>query len=199
LKLIDSRRDYYRKKARKEGYRSRAAYKLKQLDDVNKILFMGAAIIDFGAAPGGWMQVASERVGTTGFVLGIDLNSIESIDDNAISIEKDVMDTDILEVIKEKFPRRVDAVISDIAPNITGIWQIDHLRQNDLVLRIVTLLPDLLRPGGSALFKIFEGEESNNIYKNLKKVFSKIIIAKPPASRNKSSELYYVCKKYKIP
>jgi len=198
LRFIDAKRDLYRRLAKKEGYRSRAAYKLIQLDKKYKFITCGSIIIDFGAAPGGWMQISSEKVGEKGLVLGIDLKRVTPFTENTITLTCDIFDPNISEKILGLLPRKADVVLSDLSPDIIGVWQVDHLRQIDMVLQVVDLLPHILQLNGSAILKIFEGEATRNFLNTVNGIFSKVHISKPPASRGKSSELYLVCKNYCI-
>ena len=198
LRFIDAKRDLYRRLAKQEGYRSRAAYKLIQLDKKYKLIMPGNIIIDFGAAPGGWMQISSERVGEKGLVLGIDLKCVTPFAENTMILTYDIFGPAISEKILSILPRKADVVLSDLSPDIIGVWQVDHLRQIDMVLKVVDLLPHILQLNGSAILKIFEGEATRSFLSTVNDIFSKVHISKPPASRNKSSELYLVCKNYRV-
>ncbi len=197
LRYLEAKRDHYRKLAKKEGFRSRAAYKLLQMDKRNDIIPFNGIVIDFGAAPGGWMQVASEKVGDNGLVLGMDIKNIRPISKNTVSLTIDVFNAEIGNEIMKIIPDKADVVLSDIAPDIIGVWQVDHLKQIDMVMKIIALFPTILKPNGNAVLKIFEGEDTQNTLIHVRKLFQKIHISKPPASRGKSSELYFVCLKYK--
>ncbi len=157
----------------------------------------GTIIIDFGAAPGGWMQVSSERIGSNGLILGIDLRKVTPFAENTRTLTYDIFDPNLCEEILSIIPRKADVVLSDLAPDIIGVWQVDHLRQIDMVLHIVNFLPNILQLNGSAVFKIFEGESTRSLLTKVKALFGKTYISKPPASRGKSSELYLVCEKYR--
>ena len=198
LRFANAKRDLYRKLAKKEGYRSRAAYKLIQLDKKYNLLTCGSIIIDFGAAPGGWMQISSEKVGEKGLVLGIDLRRVSPFAENTIILTYDIFDPNISEKILGHLPRKADVVLSDLSPDIIGVWQVDHLRQIDMVLKVVDLLPHILQLNGNAILKIFEGEATRSFLSTVNDIFSEVHISKPPASRNKSSELYLVCKNYRV-
>lgn len=197
LRFINAKRDLYRKLAKKEGYRSRAAYKLIQLDKKYNLLTCGSIIIDFGAAPGGWMQISSEKVGEKGLVLGIDLRRVSPFAENTIILTYDIFDPNISEKILSHLPRKADVVLSDLSPDIIGVWQVDHLRQIDMVLQVVDLLPHILQLNGSAILKIFEGEATRSFLDTVNGIFDKVRISKPLASRGKSSELYLICKNYR--
>jgi len=184
-------RDYYYRKAKEEQYRSRAAYKLLQA--VKKYVFIksGDVVVDLGAAPGGWTQAARELAGNDGFVLGIDINRIKPMSlSNIQTIIGDVSDPQIAEQIMKLLPRPADAVISDVSPNISGIWELDHARQIDLARKSLQIATSILKPKGSFFVKVFQGDMLNDFAKEVKQNFGSVRIVKPPASRKKSSELY---------
>jgi len=183
--------------ARREGYRSRAAYKLIQIDKKYRLLREGYVVLDIGCAPGGWLQVCSERVGEKGFILGVDLKDVKPIAENVATVKRDVADPSIKDEIVKRLPKKADVILSDLSPNVSGIWSLDHLKQIDLTLKAISLLPHFLRSGGSAVLKIFEGEAAEDVLKSIKKIFERVSIVKPPASRSKSSELYFVCVGYR--
>ncbi len=157
----------------------------------------GNIIIDFGAAPGGWMQISSEKVGEKGLVLGIDLKRVTPFTENTITLTCDIFDPNISEKILGLLPRKADVVLSDLSPDIIGVWQVDHLRQIDMVLQVVDLLTHILQLNGSAILKIFEGEATRSFLDTVNGIFGKVRISKPLASRGKSSELYLICKNYR--
>ncbi len=125
--------------------------------------------------------------------MGLDLKSITPVAENTQTVTGDVFDPKIQDEILKILPRKADIVLSDLSPDVTGVWQIDHLRQIDMVSRVVDLMPYMLRPGGSAVLKVFEGEATRDMFKKVSGVFKRVIISKPPASRGKSSECYFVC------
>jgi|TARA_B100000315_G_C14519587_1_gene560875 23S rRNA (uridine2552-2'-O)-methyltransferase len=168
------------------------------LDKKYKVLRRGNIIIDFGAAPGGWMQISSERIGSNGIVLGIDLRRITPFAENTKILTHDIFDPIICEEILRILPRKANVVLSDLAPDIIGVWQVDHLKQIDMVLKVVDLLPQILQLNGTAILKIFEGESTQSFLNRVRRIFHKVHISKPPASRGKSSELYLVCEKYRL-
>jgi len=134
--LQDRKRDYYYKKAKEEKYRSRAAYKLLQAVKKYHFIMEGDVVLDLGAAPGGWVQAARKNVGSEGYVLGVDLKSIEPFEEeNVRTITGDITDEETLHEILGLLPREADAVISDASPNISGVWEVDHARQMGLALR----------------------------------------------------------------
>lgn len=192
MRLADARRDHYRKLAKDQGYRSRAAYKLKQLNDSYRILKRNYRIVDIGCAPGGWVQVAAKEVGAAGKVVGIDLKMVEPVAGSTI-LQGSIDDPAAVAKIIEALGERADVVLSDLAPNVSGMWEVDHARQIDLTRSALALAKQVLREGGSAVFKVFEGEFLKELKGEMGKSFGKVMVSKPAASRQESSELYLVC------
>lgn len=195
MKLLDARRDLYRRLAHQEGYRSRAAYKLKELNLSYRIIGPGFSVLDLGCSPGGWTQVALELAGNRGKVMGIDKAFVEEIP-NAYIIRGDIEDESIVESIFDYFGGKINAVICDISPQITGTWSMDHGRQISLNYAASKIMDHVLARKGNALFKVFDGEYSNEFRDYMKKKFAKVQLKKPKASRRTSSELYHVCLGY---
>ena len=194
MKLIDARKDHYRKLAHEEGYRSRSAYKLKELNTSYRIFGAGHFVLDLGCAPGGWTQVASKIVGNKGKVMGVDTSFVEEIS-GAYMLKASIND-DITEEIFLFFDKKINAVISDLSPQVTGNWSVDHSIQISLNYDAAKIMEQVLAKKGNAIFKIFDGEYSNEFYEYLKKKFSKIKLTKPKSSRKPSSELYCICLGY---
>jgi 23S rRNA (uridine2552-2'-O)-methyltransferase len=193
MRLADARRDHYRKLAKDQGYRSRAAYKLKQLDDSYRILKRNYRVVDIGCAPGGWVQVAAKQVGAAGKVVGIDLKAVEPVAGSTI-LQGSIDDpAAVAKIIEELGNERADVVLSDLAPNVSGMWEVDHARQIDLTRSALALAKQVLREGGSAVFKVFEGEFLKELKGEMATSFRKVLVSKPTASRQESSELYLVC------
>jgi 23S rRNA (uridine2552-2'-O)-methyltransferase len=189
--LQDRKRDYYYKKAKEEKYRSRAAYKLLQAVKKYQFIKSGSVVVDLGAAPGGWVQAARSIVEDKGFVLGVDLKQVEPFEeDNVRTIEADVNEEETIQQILELLPRKADAVISDVSPNISGIWEVDHARQMDLAQRALNIALETLRPSGSFFVKVFQGDMLNDFTEKVKHHFQIVKVVKPAASRGKSSELF---------
>lgn len=189
--LQDRKRDYYYKKAKEEKYRSRAAYKLLQAVKKYQFIKSGSVVVDLGAAPGGWVQAARSVVEDKGFVLGVDLKQVEPFEeDNVRTIEADVNEEETIQQILELLPRKADAVISDVSPNISGIWEVDHARQMDLAQRALNIALETLRPSGSFFVKVFQGDMLNDFTEKVKHHFQIVRVVKPAASRGKSSELF---------
>jgi len=187
----ERKKDHYYKKAKEEKYRSRATYKLFQAVKKYHFIENGNVVVDLGAAPGGWVQAARKVVGTNGFVLGVDLKSIEPFSQpNVRTTIGDITEEETLQQILEFLPRKADAVISDASPNISGIWEVDHARQIDLAQQALKIALKTLKPSGNFFVKVFEGDMLNDFIKELKQHFEIVRIVKPKASRAKSSELF---------
>ena len=195
MKLLDARRDYYRKLAHQEGYRSRAAYKLKELNKSYRIIGPGFYVLDLGCSPGGWTQVAVELAGNKGKVMGIDTAYVEEIPNTHI-IRGNIEDESIVELIFDYFGRKVNAVICDLSPQVMGVWAVDHAKQIALNYSALKILEHVLAYKGNALFKVFDGQYSNELRDYVKKKFAKVQLRKPKASRKTSSELYFICLGY---
>ncbi|MCP8304425.1 MAG: RlmE family RNA methyltransferase [archaeon] len=196
MKLDQAKRDSYRRIAKREGYRSRAAFKLMQIDKKYRVLKRNDVVVDFGSAPGGWLQYISKAIGTKGFALGIDLKPVKLIAENVRTLVTDVKDSNIEDKIMERLPKKADVATSDLSQSLSGIWELDVARQIDLTSRVVELFPSILKKRGSAVLKIFQGEGFDALLDRLKKDFKSVIIVKPPASRPQSSEVYLLCRGY---
>ena len=195
MKLIDARKDHYRKLAREEGYRSRASYKLKELNKSYRIIGAGHFVLDLGCAPGGWMQVAAKIVGNKGKVMGIDRSYVEEIPGTFI-LKASIDDDNIVKDIFDYFGEKVNTVICDLSPQVTGNWSVDHASQISLNYSAVKITEQVLEKKGNSLFKVFDGEFSNEFYHYMKKKFLRVKLTKPKASRKPSSELYCICLGY---
>jgi 23S rRNA (uridine2552-2'-O)-methyltransferase len=177
--------DHYVKKARKEGYRSRAAYKLIEIDQKEKLFRPGQTVLDLGAAPGGWSQVAAEKVKPGGKVTAIDLLQVAPIsgvtilkgDFRAVPIEGDA-----------------DVLLSDMAPNLSGIPNVDQARLLELASAAIELCRKVLKRDGVFLLKAFHGEAFGEVRERLNKTFLNVKVVKPPASRGESAETYVVAR-----
>jgi 23S rRNA (uridine2552-2'-O)-methyltransferase len=189
--IKDRKREYYYKKAKAENYRSRATYKLVQANEKYNFIKRNDVVVDLGAAPGGWIQAARKMTGKHGYVLGIDLKPIEPFTQEYIrTIIADLTEPDIVSQILSFLPRKADVVISDAAPNITGVWEVDHARQIDLATKAFGIALCLLRPSGNFFVKVFEGNMLNDFIQTVKRSFEDVRIVKPQASRAQSSEMY---------
>jgi 23S rRNA (uridine2552-2'-O)-methyltransferase len=196
MRLADARKDQYRRLAKDQGYRARSAYKLLQLNSSYRILKKGGKVVDLGCAPGGWLQVATKEVGKAGKVVGIDLKPIEPVA-GATVVEGSVEDRGMAEKIAGILVGKADIVLSDLAPNVSGVWDVDHARQISLSSIALGFARQVLRAGGSAVFKVFEGDMLNEFRTELKNSFDRVLLSKPSASRQESSELYIVCFDFK--
>jgi len=189
--IQERKKDYYYRKAKEEKYRSRAAYKLFQAIEKYQFIRRGDVVVDLGAAPGSWIQAARKIVGTKGFVLGVDLKLIEPFPYNNVQfIIGDITEPETLEQILSMLPRKADAVISDVSPNISGIWEVDHACQIDLALHSLEIALKTLKPSGSFFAKIFHGNLLDEFIEKVKSHFQIMRIIKPQASRAKSSEIF---------
>ena len=189
--IHDRKREYYYKKAKAENYRSRATYKLVQANEKYQFIKRNDIVVDLGAAPGGWIQAARKMTGKHGFVLGVDLKPIEPFTQEYIrTIVADITDPDMAQQILSFLPRKANVVISDAAPNITGIWDVDHARQIDLAATALKIAKCILQPFGNIFVKVFQGELLDDFVQDVKASFTTVKIVKPQASRAKSSEMY---------
>ena len=192
------KRDYYYRKAKEEKYRSRAAYKLIQAVKKYDFIHSGDVVVDLGSAPGGWLQVARQIVGEEGFVLGADLREVKPLNyENVHVIIGDIREEETLKRIRAILPRPADVVISDISPNISGIWELDHIRQIELAKFALEIALDVLKAGGNFFTKVFQGELFNQFLDTVKKHFSRVEIFKPKASRKESAEIYVLGLNYR--
>jgi 23S rRNA (uridine2552-2'-O)-methyltransferase len=188
-------RDSYYKKAKQEGYRSRAAYKLLELQQRYRLLKPGDAVVDLGAAPGGWLQVAAKIVGQNGKIIGVDLQMIESFRErNIILLQGDMASAEIQAQIKARLNGPVDCVLSDLAPKLSGIRDADMARCLELNQAALDVAVQLLRPSGSLLIKSFISDDLHGFTAELKKSFSAVQRTKPDATRQGSSEFYFYAK-----
>jgi 23S rRNA (uridine2552-2'-O)-methyltransferase len=186
--------DPYVKRAQKEGYRSRAAYKLLELNEKDRLIRPGMRILDLGSAPGGWSQVAGRLVGAKGRVLATDILPMDALP-NVDFIQGDFHDESIVEQILEWLGGgRFDLVISDIAPNISGIASADQAASMYLLELALDTVKRTLKPGGNFVAKMFQGAGSDQYIKDLRAAFDKVQIRKPEASRKESREVYLVAK-----
>ncbi len=186
--------DPFAAKARAHGYRSRAAYKLTELDDKFRLLRPGARVLDLGLAPGGWTQVAIER-GVTNIV-GVDLLPVDPLPPAHI-LQMDFTDPECGPLLIELLGGAPDVVISDMAPNTVGHRQTDHLRIVGLIEAAVEFAIQVLKPGGAFIAKAFQGGETAEVIATLKRHFPEVKTVKPKASRADSSELYLVALKFR--
>ena len=185
-------RDHYYNKSKQEGYRSRAAYKLQQLDEAVDLLHDGATVVDLGAAPGGWLQVAAERVGETGTVVGVDLQRIDPLD-GVETVKGDMTDAETREEVTE-LVGDADVVLSDMAPNMTGEYNLDHARSVHLARQAFETALDVLDSGGDFVVKVFQGQDLELFRDDVEEEFEYVRTMSPDASRQESSEVYLLAR-----
>lgn len=191
--LRQRRKDQFHRLAKQKGYRSRASFKLLQIVKRHRFLKRGDHVLDLGAAPGGWLQAARQVVGERGYVLGVDEEPIAPLnEENIVTLAADVAQADVLEQIQTKQKREFDAVISDLSPNISGAWNLDHARQIELARSALKIARSLLKPSGNMLVKVFQGSELKEFQLDMRSSFQALRIVKPPASRPESAELYFL-------
>ena len=188
--------DPYTKLAKQQGYRSRSAFKLIEINKKFKFLKNNLNIVDLGSAPGGWSQVCSE-LNKNGKNLSIDILAMHKID-NIFSYKKDFNETDFLDFVNNFFDQnKVDIVLSDMAVNTTGNKDLDAIKTNSIALDVVNLSRVILKPKSSLLVKIFSGKDENILIKNAKDSFKNIERIKPDSSRKESREMYLLCRDLK--
>ena len=194
---MEKHNDPYYKKAKKEEYRSRASYKLKQLDKKYKLIKEGDTVVDLGAAPGGWSQVALEKVGEEGIVVGVDLNRFKKFhEENYYGIRGDFTTPEVQEKIMGYIGGKAKVVMSDASPSLCGIKNIDQLRSIDLVNVVIEIAENILEDKGNLVMKVFQGPEYKTMLDSLKGKFRHVRTTKPASSRKKSSEMYVVGLEY---
>ena len=182
--------DPYVQLARKEGWRSRAAFKLMEIDDKDKLLRRGEVVVDLGATPGGWSQVAARRVGAGGLVLALDLLEMEPIH-GVDFIQGDFREDEILARLEERLAGRpVGLVMSDMAPNMSGVQLVDQARIMYLAELGLDFCKAHLKPEGAFLVKVFQGTDYEAFVRSMREVFKVVAVRKPDASRDRSAELY---------
>jgi len=188
--------DPYVHAAKTKGYRSRAAFKLLELDSKFHFLKSGARILDLGAAPGGWSQVAAQRIGEAGRIVAIDILEMEPL----LGVEifhGDLTDPEMTARLKQALGGPADVVLSDMAASTTGHRATDHIRTTALLEAAVDLAEDVLKPGGSFIGKAFQGGATGDLLARIKRIFGDVRHVKPPASRAESVELYLVAQGFK--
>jgi 23S rRNA (uridine2552-2'-O)-methyltransferase len=186
--------DPYVQRSKREGYRSRSAYKLMEIDDRDRILAPGAVVVDLGAAPGGWTQVAIERAGPKGRVVAIDLLEMEPVQGAAFIRGDFSRAGGLAEVEAALAGAKVDAVLSDMAPNISGIAISDQARSMALAEIARDFALSHLKPTGAFLVKVFQGAGYDEFFRSLRAGFGKVAVRKPGASRGESAELYLLAR-----
>jgi 23S rRNA (uridine2552-2'-O)-methyltransferase len=190
--------DEYVKKAQREGYRSRAVYKLEEIQLKDRLIRPGMTIVDLGAAPGGWSQYATRLLDGRGRIIATDILSMDSLPDVEF-IQGDFRDETVFAALLAAIGEQpVDLVMSDIAPNISGVEAVDQPSSMYLAELAVDLAGRVLAPAGDLLFKAFQGEGFDQLVKELRGRFTKLVIRKPKASRPRSREVYVLARGYKL-
>lgn len=190
--------DEYVKKAQAEGYRSRAVYKLKEVDEKETLLKPGMTVVDLGAAPGGWTQYVSQKMQGKGRIIALDILPMDSLPDVTV-IHGDFREDDVLQQLINLIPERsVDLLLSDMAPNMSGSAAIDIPRSMYLVELAFDFAAKMLKPGGTMLIKVFHGSGFDEFVKQARLSFDKVVIRKPSASRSRSKETYLLAKGYNL-
>ncbi|MCU0975146.1 MAG: 23S rRNA (uridine(2552)-2'-O)-methyltransferase RlmE [Steroidobacteraceae bacterium] len=189
--------DPYVKRAQKDGYRARSSYKLLELDEKDRLLRPGMRVVDLGSAPGGWSQVAASQVGDKGHVLATDILPMDAIR-NVDFIQGDFREQAVLDQILDHLgDEKADLVLSDMSPNISGISSADQAASIYLLELALDMVRRVLKPGGTFVAKLFQGEGSDEYLKAVRAAFRKVAIRKPAASRSRSREVYVVAKDFK--
>ena len=189
--------DVWVKKSREDGYRSRASYKLIELDNKDRLFRPGQTVVDLGAAPGGWSQVAVERVGDNGTVVASDILEMSPIAGVAF-VQGDFTEQSVLDELLDLLgDRRADVVISDMAPNMSGMAAVDIPNAMGLVELALDMAQQVLKPGGVFVAKVFQGEGFDALLAEMRKSFGTVVSRKPDSSRARSREIYQVCKGFK--
>ena len=185
------RKDAHYRRAKTEGLRARSAYKLTELDDRYRLLRKGDRVVDLGAWPGGWCQVAAERVGPSGRVIGVDLVALDPLPARNLQLlVGDVRDSAVADEITSRLGGLANVVLSDVAPKLTGVGDMDEARCSEVVDAVIELLPRLLEPGGRAMLKMFMNSTYRAYLARLQVIFEQVRATRPEASRRGSSELY---------
>lgn len=195
---MDKRKDHFYRKAKLEGFRSRAAYKLQEIQRRHRIFRKGDRVVDLGCAPGGWLQLIAAEVGPKGRMVGVDLQKTESLPvPNVALIQGDITRPEVQDQVREGLGGAADTVTSDLSPNLTGIAFQDHLRSCELVRIAFEVARGLLLPGGTFLAKVFQGEDLELLIRELKQDFRRVKRVVPGASRKASSEIYLLAQGFR--
>jgi len=195
----EKKKEHFYKEAKRTGYRARSAFKLQQIQVRFNLIPKNGIVVDLGAAPGGWSQVAKELVGEQGTVIGADLSSIQPLE-NVQFIQGDITQVETVERIKDlTSSRSADVVLSDMSPDISGSYSVDQARSAWLCECALHVVDQVLRPGGHFICKIFEGEDTKEFIEKVKYRFMVVKTFSPEASRKSSSEVYIIAKSFKKP
>ncbi|WP_160152625.1 23S rRNA (uridine(2552)-2'-O)-methyltransferase RlmE [Microbulbifer sp. ALW1] len=189
--------DHYVKQSQKEGYRSRASYKLQELQEKDRLIKPGMTVVDLGAAPGGWSQVAAELVGHKGRVIASDILEMDALA-GVEFLQGDFTEESVFEQLLEILgEERADLVISDMAPNMSGVRAVDQPASMYLVELAVDMARQVLKPGGAFVAKVFQGEGFDELIRDLRSQYQTVVTRKPGASRPRSREVYVVARGFK--
>ena len=192
------RKDHFHQRAKREGLRSRAAYKLEEIQERHRLLAPGQRVADLGCWPGGWLQVAARCVGSTGRVVGVDRTPVEPLGlAQVVTLEADLCDEALAPRLTEALGGRADVVLSDAAPHLTGVRASDRAREEELLGAIERLLPQILRRGGDLLLKVLEGPEAQEVMQRIRVRFDRARSLRPAASRKGTSERYLLARGYR--
>jgi len=193
------RKDHFHRRAQREGFRSRAAYKLEEIQTKHRLLRRGQRVIDLGCWPGGWLQVAARVVGPTGRVVGVDVAVVEPPikNENVIALCGDLSDPDLATPLVEALGGRAEVLLSDAAPKLTGVRVTDRVREEAVLEAIEGLLPALLRAGGDLLLKVLEGPEAQGVERRIRAGFERARAVRPAATRRGSTERYLLARGYR--
>ncbi len=187
----EAKRDYYRRASKQLGYRSRAAFKLIDINRSFNIFKDSKYIIDVGSSPGGWSQVVLQFI-PNAKIICIDIRNMKPLP-QVVFINTSIEDESLPDKILSIFNTKADLILSDLSPNISGIWSLDHIKQIDLVYKVLRLAESVLKKNGKMVIKVFEGEMLNTLKNDLNNVFKEVHLFKPKASRKGSSEIYMIC------
>lgn len=191
--------DKWSQKAAAEGYRARSVYKLTELDQKFGLLKPGMTVLDCGAAPGSWLQYVSQRIGPGGKAVGLDLTAIDPVAANVKTFQADLEDlAGIQRILAEEDMLHVDLVLSDIAPNTSGIKDVDQWRSVELSMAVIEVARQHLKPTGTCVMKVFRGGDFDELLKDARSTFKDVRVTVAKASRDRSREVYVVCRKLKV-
>ena len=196
--LSERRREHYHLRAKEEGYRSRAAFKLIQIEERFHFLKDARKVLDLGASPGGWLQVASQLMGDEGLILGVDLNETSPTGLPGVeTLVGDVTSEETIREIRQYFHGKVDVILSDMAPDVSGTWDLDQFRQIHLARIALVVADELLKNEGWFVVKTFQGSEHQKYVSEVRDMFEQVKMVKPKASRKKSAEIFVVAHRLK--
>ena len=194
----ERRKDQFYKLAKERGYRSRSAFKLLQVIKKYQFMKRGNTVVDLGAAPGGWIQVSRQIVGKEGLVLGVDIESISDFPwTNVKTLVADITDESVISMILERISSDADVVISDVSPKISGAWDVDHARQLHLAEQSLEIAKRILKRNGNLFCKLFHGPYLKTYEDTVAEHFKETRFVKPPASKQRSSEIYLLALHFK--